>query len=586
MRFIVAIVSFVIAFLMISYGIAQRTFLAEPDHVAATAELSTSATATVIDGKVLNAVDGRQKIEISGADTIFAAYGKTSDILAWIGDAGYNKLGLDQEDSALTNKVVSGTEVEVPDPHGSDLWLAEYSREKELTFIVNVPSNVSVVILSDGVEPAPGHVSITWPVDNRTPWSGPLIVGGVLLLLAGLGLYLWALSHLRKARGPRRKPPKMPKPPKRLRYKATKQKAITAKKGRRSIKRMTAIVPVVLVGALTLSGCSAESWPEFLGGSPVTTPSPTASEVPGPPSSEKPPVVTVSQLEGIISKIALVTQKADTDRNAELLKTRFAGPALKLREANYAIRKVDKSYPAPQAIPAGPVEVTLPQQNDKWPRTVFTVIRDPKADTVAPTALMLVQESPRDNYKVVYAVGLEANAPMPKMAAAEVGTQRLQPDVKILALSPDQLALEYGDILLKGPESEFADKFDLENDSLQKSIGFESKAKRKKSLPKIASMTFASALGDGDTIPMASIDNGAIVAVYLTEIETVKPVEPGAVINAEGAVKSLSGVSSTTKGTVATYGDQLLFYVPSVTSADQKVILIGWASALIAAKGL
>jgi hypothetical protein len=29
-----------------------------------------------------------------------------------------------------------------------------------------------------------------------------------------------------------------------------------------------------------------------------------------------------------------------------------------------------------------------------------------------------------------------------------------------------------------------------------------------------------------------------------------------------------------------------LFYVPSVTSVNQKVILIGWASALIAAKGL
>lgn len=586
LRFIVAIISFVIAFLMISYGIAQRTFLAEPDHVAATAELSTSVTATVIDGKVLNAVDGRQKIEISGSDTIFAAYGRTSDILAWIGDAGYNKLGLDKESSTLTNKVVSGTEVEVPDPHGSDLWLAEYTREKDLTFIVNVPSNISVLIVSDGVEPAPGHVSITWPVDNRTPWSGPLIVGGVLLLLAGLGLYLWALSHLRKARGPRRKPPKMPKPPKRLRYKPTKQKAITTRKGRRSAKRMTAVVPVVLIGALTLSGCTAESWPAFLGGSPVTTPSPTASEDPGPPSGEKPAVVTVSQLEEIISKIALVTQKADADRDSELIKTRFAGPALQLREANYAIRKVDNSFPAPQAIPAGPVEVTLPQQNDKWPRTVFTVIKDPKADKVAPTALMLVQESPRENYKVVYAVGLEASAAMPKMAAAEVGTQRLQPDVKILALPPDQLAQTYGDVLLKGPESEFADKFDLENDSLQKSIGFEAKAVRKKSLPKIASMVFSNAVGDGETIPMASIDNGAIVAVYLTELETVKPVEPGAVINAEGAVKSLSGVSSTTKGTVATYGDQLLFYVPSVTSSNQKIVLIGWASALVAAKGL
>lgn len=586
MRFIVAIVSFIVAFLMISYGIAQRTFLAEPDHVAATAELSTSATVTVIDGTVLNAVDGRQKVTISGSDTIFAAYGRTSDVLAWVGDAGYNKLGLDKETSELTNKIVRGTQVEVPDPHGSDLWLAEYTRDKELTFVVNVPSNVSIVVLADGEEAAPGHVSITWPVDNRTPWSGPLIVGGVLLLLAGLGLYLWALSHLRKARGPRRKPPKMPKPPKQLRYKQTRRKAITAKKGRRSASRMTAIVPVVLIGALTLSGCSAESWPEFLGGSPVTTPSPMVSGSPQPPDSEKPPAVTVSQLEEIISRIALVAQKADADRDAELIKTRFTGPALELREANYAIRAVDNSFPAPQAIPAGPVEVTLPQQNDKWPRTVFTVIRDPKMEEVAPTALMLVQDSPRDNYKVAYAVGLEANAPMPKMAAAEVGTQRLRPDVKILALQPDQLAMGYGDILLKGPESEFLDRFDLENDSLVKSIGFDAKAQRKASLPAIASMTFANELGQGDVIAMASIDNGAIVAVYLNEIETVQPVEPGAVINAEGAVKSLSGVSSTTKGTVATYGDQLLFYVPSLTSSAKKIVLIGWASALIAAKGL
>jgi hypothetical protein len=42
-------------------------------------------------------------------------------------------------------------------------------------------------------------------------------------------------------------------------------------------------------------------------------------------------------------------------------------------------------------------------------------------------------------------------------------------------------------------------------------------------------------------------------------------------------------VSSTTKGTIATYGDQLLFYVPPATSG-QKIVLLGWASALIAAK--
>ena len=111
MRFIVAIVSFVIAFLMISYGIAQRTFLAEPDHVAAAANISTDARATVIPGTVLNSTDGRQKIEISGANTIFAAYGRTTDVLGWLGDSSYNELGIDAKTSKLSSKLVRGWRV-------------------------------------------------------------------------------------------------------------------------------------------------------------------------------------------------------------------------------------------------------------------------------------------------------------------------------------------------------------------------------------------------------------------------------------------------------------------------------------------
>jgi hypothetical protein len=576
-------VSFIVAFVMISYGIAQRTVLATPDHVAATTELSTSAPVTVLDGKVLNANQGRQKVLISGSSTVFAAYGRTSDVLAWIGDATYNRVRLDKKTSTLTNEVVEGTEASVPDPHGSDLWLAEFTREKELTFVVNVPADVSVIILSDGTRPAPGQVSITWPVDNRTPWSGPLIVGGVLLLLAGLGLYLWALSHLRKARGPRRRPPKMPKPPKRITYKPQKQKTLPPQRGRRAAGRVGSVVAVLLAGSLVLSGCTAESWPEFLGGSPATEPSASPSPTEPPVATDKPPVVSVSQLESIVSKVALVAQQADADRDADLIKERFDGPALELREANYAIRKVDKNYAALPAIPSGPVKVTLPQQNDKWPRTVFTVVHDPADTAVAPTALMLVQQSPRENYKVVYAVQLEADAVLPEMAAAEVGTQRLQPDVKIFALQPDELALAYGDVLLNGESSPYFKSFDTSGDSLVASIGYDAKVKRKKSIPKIASMKFGNLVGVGDVIPMVTNDSGAIVAVYLNETEEVRPVEPGAIINAEGAVKSLSRVSSTTKGTIATYGDQLLFYVPPATSG-QKIVLLGWASALIAAK--
>ncbi len=584
MRFIVAIVSFIVAFVMISYGIAQRTILAEPDHVAASTELVTTAPVTVIDGKVLNANPGRQKILISGSSTIFAAYGRTSDVLAWIGDASYNEVKLNKDKSTLTNSRVAGKESVVPDPAGSDLWLGEYTRQDQLTFVVNVPDDISILIVSDGKSPAPGNVSITWPVDNRTPWSGPLIVGGVLLLLGGLGLYLWALSHLRKSRGPRRRPPKMPKPPKRPRYKPQKAKGLPMNRGRRAAGRASMVTGTLLVGALVLSGCTAESWPEFLGGS-AASPTPTPSASAPPVSTDKPPVVNTTQLESIVSKIALVAQRADASKDSQLLGERFVGPALAFRTANYAIRNADTNYAALPAIPSGPVEVALPQQNDKWPRTVFTVVHNPKDQDVAPTALMLVQKTPRENYKVVYAMQLEAGPVLPELAAANVGTQRLQPDVKLFVLPPADIASAFADILSKGSASTFSKYFDLEDDSLVKAIGYEAKQARIASIPPIAKMEVGVSVGDAEVIPMVTNDNGAIVATYINETEKVTPVEAGALINAEGAVKSLSGVSSSTKGTVATYGDQLLFYVPPVASG-KKIILIGWASALIAAKEL
>ena len=139
--------------------------------------------------------------------------------------------------------------------------------------------------------------------------------------------------------------------------------------------------------------------------------------------------------------------------------------------------------------------------------------------------------------------------------------------------------------MLKGKDSEYAKFFDFDNSTLVKAIGFDAKLARKAAIPAIAHMELANIFVDADVIPMVTNDSGAIVATYFNETETVTPVEAGALINAEGAVKTLSGVSSTTKGTIATYGDQLLFYVPPAGS-KQKIVLIGWASALIAAKEL
>jgi hypothetical protein len=583
-RFIAAIISFVIAFGLIAFGIAQRTVLAEADTVTASETLKTDAPVSIIDSSTLKTLPGRQNVVISGAKKVFAASGRSADVLAWVGNASYNKIGVSSDRSRLTNTLVPGTARTVPDPTGSDLWLDENARSGSLDLTMNVPDGISLIIVSDGKSPAPRDISIRWPLDNRTPWSGPLIVGGIVLLLVGIALYLWGLAHMRRARGPRRKSPKMPKVPRQRSYRPRKPTAAAPDRARRATRRrMVAVVPMLLIGGLTLAGCSANSWPDFLAGGSSATPraTPTASALAGP--DVQPPAVTVSQLKVIVARISAVAAKADADKNVDLLKTRFEGPALDLRSANYAIRKVDDTQPALAAIPAGDAIIVLPQQTKSWPRTVFAVLQNPTDKTVAPVGLMLEQKSPRAAYKVEYATAFAAGVALPKLAAREVGAPRLGPDVKLLELEPSKVALAYGDILEKGPTSPSTKFFDTKNDKLIGLIGADARTKLQAALPATAKMAFANSVGPYDSIALGSNDSGAVVAAYLNETVTVTPVEAGAAVNPEGAVKSLSGVTGSTKGTVAVYGDQLLFYVPSSTS-NQKITLLGFATGLISAK--
>ncbi|MEO6533629.1 MAG: hypothetical protein ABIO06_08655, partial [Pseudolysinimonas sp.] len=78
-------------------------------------------------------------------------------------------------------------------------------------------------------------------------------------------------------------------------------------------------------------------------------------------------------------------------------------------------------------------------------------------------------------------------------------------------------------------------------------------------------------------------DSGQIVAVELDDVETVTPTEAGAAIDPGAEAKALSGKGQSVKGIVATYGLQLLFYVPPVSATGEKVELLGFAQGLIAA---
>ena len=92
MRFVLAIISFVVAAVMIGAGIAQRTIFLEPDEVALSASSSTGAAVTVVDGEALNAFSGSQTLTISGSGDIVAAYGRSTDVIAWLGDTTWTIL--------------------------------------------------------------------------------------------------------------------------------------------------------------------------------------------------------------------------------------------------------------------------------------------------------------------------------------------------------------------------------------------------------------------------------------------------------------------------------------------------------------
>lgn len=574
MRFVIAIVLFLLAFVSIGYGIAQRTILAGPASFTAAATIDSTAPITIIDGTSLRAFDGSQSLTVSGSSTVFIADGRADDVRAWVGGTSYNRVSYSAKSQKLVSKLVSGKESTAPSPVGSDLWVDEFSGKTQLVRTINVPNTASVIIMSDGKKAAPSHVSITWPLDNSAPWSGPLIIGGIAALLAGLVAFLWALVHARRRSGPRRKQPRNPKPPQLKRGRSGSQQAIEAPT-RRGRRRNFVATSVILSGTLLLSGCSLLG--STAGGS--ATPTPT-STVPGAAGLQQ-VAVTEPQLKHIVANVIQTVGAADAKGDTKLAATRLAGPALQLRTASYAIHAADSAVPIVPSIPSWDVEVALPQQSNSWPRAVFAVIGKPSDKKAAPIGMMLVQQSPRENYKVEYLMTLELD--VPDVAPATLGAARLINDNKLGILAPSDLASAYGEILIKGDDSKKNELFSATGDKLRTAVGHDYKAKTASQLPTTAKIAFTNGPGKYDPIAFGTNDSGQIVAVDLDDVETVTPTEVGAAINPFPAAQALSGKTQSIKGIIATYGLQLLFYVPPVSASGKKIELLGFAQGLVTA---
>ncbi|MET4157865.1 hypothetical protein [Agromyces sp. PvR057] len=653
MRFVFAILAFAAAAVMIGFGIAQRTVFLEPDRVSLTSTTESDAAYVVVEPGALAAHPGKQTVTVAGSDMVFLAYGRLSDVEAWIGEAPHVSITHDAEADALVatdSRDVEGddsddgaadgeaadatsrpspTETPAPTPEptpadgdaaegdattgdelleavpenspvGSDLWLDELSGERSVTTTIDVPDDIAVLIASDGTNPAPSRLTITWPLDNATPWAGPLLLGGGILFLVGIALVISGFMHHRRSRGPRRNLPKGrgrmsgPKPAELRRG--------PMGGGRRAIGRSkrVALVPVLLLPALALTGCSPDYWPSFdqppATTAPATTAPPVEPAATDDPDAEAPateplmPAVTVPQMERIMARVAETTAAADEALDGDLAADRFTGPALEARRANYAIRTSLPDQPGPVPVPATTPTLILPQQVAGWPTTGRTVLVIEKASddpTVAPTALYLQQPSPRENYKVVYAMALAPDADVPEVAPASIGAPLISPEFKGLIMQPDQVGMAYADLLLKGDESAYAEFFDPEGDLLREQLGVAGQQVIRddlKATSPTADIAFTNAVGDGPTIALATNDSGALVTATIEQTERVTPNDGGTIGFQEGAPgAALSGFTGkSAKGVQRIIGIQMVFYVPAVGS-DEQIRLLGWSEGLVGA---
>lgn len=572
--------------LLLAVGIVQRTVLAPPSTHTESIIFDQPASLTLLDSSDVNTISRKQFYSVTGgaeglvysdpSDTtstlieasstrVVVAYGRTPDVMAWIDGATYQRVSLVPETGALQSTVIVGTDARVPDPAQSDMWESVVVSDQYLETSVILPDDYTLVIATDGQLPAPASFSLTWqiPVDITVPTA--FISAGLGVGAIGIAMYLWALFQDRRRR--RHRQGRMPRAPRGPRWRP--RSVFPAMPRGQRVRKF--VVALALVPAV-MSGCSSPG--------ATVTPTPVESTEP----IEMPYVaVTEKQFERIIASAAKTMAEADETRDENLAATRLAGAALKFRSIAYRLRAASPDLGDFFTIPSGPVRLVLPQQTEAWPRSVFAIVDDADNPDSPSVALTLVQDSPRDNYKITYAVSLEPSVVIPEVASAQLGAAQLAPDTDLLAKSPMAVINEYGDVIINGTDSQFAASFAA--DTLQEQVGAAAKAARATELGASAKFSWKEDVGSFAPFVLATSDAGALVAMTFVESETVRPKQQGSAISTSGAVKVLSGKSNSVTGVTAQYEYQVLFYVPQIGSAE-PVRLLGYSYSLVRAFAL
>jgi hypothetical protein len=210
------------------------------------------------------------------------------------------------------------------------------------------------------------------------------------------------------------------------------------------------------------------------------------------------------------------------------------------------------------------------------------VVTDEPGEAALPQMLVLQQDTPRSRYQVWLTSRLMPGAKIPAVPSADIGAIPIDSESLFLKIQPKNIPTTFGDVLNSGAASLSAPLFDLNNEFFKQV----SKAQKEQATQlSTANITYTHKLGDPNVISLATSDGGALVAVYQTDVYTIKPKRANSAVGVSGQEAILLGANGSTRGVQSTYGDMLFFYVPPVDDKS-KIKLIGATQGLVSVRSL
>lgn len=617
MRYLYAAITLLLGLVLLGLGIGQ---LSTDSEETLQTEGAQDAPFTVVTDGIIDAEAGRDELTIEAEGEYTLAVGRIYDIEAWIDDAAFNRVtgiaeGEDDESSHIEAEHVEG-EAEAPNPAESDLWVATESTEGDLLYRWNAPDESgdwALLIFRDGEEPAPTAITVEQTESASSVGGIILLIGGGLLTLLALVLFFWARgSHSRSAgpdddSRPRDEQAEDPvtQPTDETATAETDHDGVvpprretdTGRAERRVGPRsMLSGLTAALLGAGAVFGVGGpahadqdgadeaeetQEEPDDAAEAPEETDQPEEADAPDAEEldaeadedvevedeipAEGYSVLLSSQLDGILAGIAETVEAGDAEQDPELLEDRVAGQALAVRETAYRNHDLaGTELPAPVGTEVLSAAVTSDQD---FPRQAMVLTDHP--DTEVPQILILEQESPRDNYKLIHTTMMAPGTEFPSLSPEQGGTAPVAADAEINGVTPVQA--------VSGIAGYFTDPDDDFGDGLADSIYVNSLHDYYQDLAEAADDTevsFPEPEPDEDLTTLELPDGSAVVAGSFEMVMQMAPLEDGDTIFLDhDLVVELVDTDWTTFPTEIYTSESVVLHIPAEDSEEEAVLL-------------